>query len=572
MTFKKDYINYLLHSVINSPNYKFYENYRLKKLADTVISIDDVMKLTYIIGKTSGLEPLFKYLLYISDKIDKAQITIFNLKDNFEYDKQNIINICENILNYKSDNVQNFIEDIESAELSENEINLENNQEISLPQDDSDYTEESDNNISEFTEINEQNLESIEVESNEETDIDEIEENESIYENKSNLELIENQTNESFEEEVFELDKISEYIENSSSQAAENDIKESESSDDNELNIEIKMPSSVVKDEEQLREESLTNEAYYKFENKFFEEVKILEKLLSVVSKECIHSDSSKLNEKCIQSLSEISGITSELANLSRQLSFDLIADIFFTMNLYITKSITNSNILNNERIKLFDSSLALVNSLLKGEDYLNYDYIVDKMEKLKNEITVSEEIQQNDFNKIKDVDVQETASFQTAENFKDDEVNFEINTLQDEQTQTYPSEIKHSQLASSVFKLKYLVKEFEKTFYNISNLQGEYKKYDALDKINELNNALKHIAKISASIKYADVLKLAEVTYVFLKYVKDYRMDMQETEIQQIIKYIIFTFKMLLTSKKPEDFNILVQHLNNPDKIFSDT
>jgi len=40
----------------------------------------------------------------------------------------------------------------------------------------------------------------------------------------------------------------------------------------------------------------------------------------------------------------------------------------------------------------LFDSSLALVNSLIKGEDYLNYDIIIDKIEKLKKQLTGAEE------------------------------------------------------------------------------------------------------------------------------------------------------------------------------------
>jgi ribonuclease HIII len=79
-------------------------------------------------------------------------------------------------------------------------------------------------------------------------------------------------------------------------------------------------------------------------------------------------------------------------------------------------------------------------------------------------------------------------------------------------------------------------------------------------------------IAKISAAVKLYDVLKLAEVSYVFLKYLKDYRMNLFDAEIKQIINYIIFTFKMLLTDRKPEDFNILVQYLNNPVKIFADS
>jgi uncharacterized protein YpuA (DUF1002 family) len=115
-------------------------------------------------------------------------------------------------------------------------------------------------------------------------------------------------------------------------------------------------------------------------------------------------------------------------------------------------------------------------------------------------------------------------------------------------------------------------VKEFEKSFTSISSMEGEYSRFDALDKVNELNTALRLIAKISSSVKMNDVLKLAEVTYVFLKYLKDYRIDLMDPEIQQIVKYIIFTFKMLLTNRKPDDFNILVQHLNNPVKIFTDS
>jgi len=119
---------------------------------------------------------------------------------------------------------------------------------------------------------------------------------------------------------------------------------------------------------------------------------------------------------------------------------------------------------------------------------------------------------------------------------------------------------------------MKYLVKEFEKTFRVIGELSGEYSRFDALEKVDDLNNALRLIAKIASSVKLRDVLKLAEVAYVFLKYVKDYRMDLLDPEIQQIVKYIIFTFKMLLTNRKPEDFNVLVQHLNNPVKIFTDS
>ncbi len=144
MTFKKDYINYLLYTVVNSPGSEFTENYRLRKLVDNIIAIDDVMKITYVVGKTAGLELLFKYLLYISDKIDKSQVTIFNLKDNFEYDKINIIKICSKIEQYKSENVQEAIKSI-TEESTDTEAGAKK------PLDNIKITTEKDNNVTNLT-------------------------------------------------------------------------------------------------------------------------------------------------------------------------------------------------------------------------------------------------------------------------------------------------------------------------------------------------------------------------------------------------------------------------------------
>ncbi len=635
MTFKKDYINYLLYTVVNAPGSEFKENYRLSKLVDSIIAIDDVMKVTYIIGKTAGLDLLFKYLLYISDKIDKSQVTIFNLKDNFEYDKINIAKICAKINLYKSENVQEAIKEI-TEEKSDN---------IAVEKDNTTVDQKETIKIDTTEEENVSNL--VEMEEMETVESDEDS-------GDTGLTLIENAETYTGEAEVFELESISESVENSDKEeeaslvVKEEEIiseeeklsdedkisdedklpdevnipdldkdeineKQSELTDEisgsgegeftpdeieesehiiedietetegtielneiyndlPELEIEVHKPLGTSQEDDHVKEEAITNEAYYTFETRFFEEVKILEKLLATVNRDCMTDEPGKLSEKCLQCLTEIMGITSELSNLSRQLSFDLTADIFLTMNIYFTKSISQPELLTDERIKLLDSSLALVNSLIKGEDYLNYDTIVDKIEKLKSDISTEREKEI--------VPVSEESAGEPA--VKEEELPEVKIEEQQRVEQQFPEEVykpiiekpalKKSQMESAVFRLKYLVKEFEKSFVSIGNLKGEYSKIEALEKISELNNALRLIARIAAAIKNNDVLKLAEVTYVFLKYVKDYRMDMQEPEVQQIIKYIIFTFKMLLTDRKPEDFNVLVQHLNNPVKIFADS
>lgn len=585
MTFKKDYINYLLYTVVNSPGSEFRDNYRLGKLVDTIMSMDDVMKVTYLTGKTAGLEGLFKYLLYISDKIDKSQVTIFNLKDNFDYDIKNLSKICERISSHKSENVQAAIDNIEE---NADETGT-NGQEVDEPvltettrfisggginNDDEpsgeDFTEEEpENEDGKLTLIenreNSTEAEVFELKSMNELEepvLDEVNTNDNLIDNPEDEEVdeIAEDEQEQQQEQVFELNELEEDADENDEQtetSVTESIKTSESLP--EIEIEVHKPSNS-QEQEHVKEEAITNEAYYKFETRFFEEVKILEKLFVSVDKDCRTDEAGKLSEKCLQSLTEIIEITSELSSLSRQLSFDLIADIFLTMNLYFTKAISMPEILTGERIKLLDASLALVNSLIKGEDYLNYDSIVDKIEKLKKDISGEKEEKYTP-EPVKEETEQEFAdSFNNAANEQENPVIIK------------KPQVKQSQMDSAVFKLKYLVKEFEKSFINIGALKGEYSKFDALEKIGELNNALRMIAKISAIVKLNDVLKLAEVTYVFLKYVKDYRMDLMEPEIKQIVKYIIFTFKMLLTNRKPEDFNVLVQHLNNPVKIFADS
>ncbi len=581
MTFKKDYINYLLYSVMIGNN-EFRHNKRIQGIVEKIRSTDDVIRITYVVGKTAGLELLFKYLLYISDKIDKSQITVFSLKDNFEHDVHNLTKVFTKIVEYKSDGHTKKIESIEvpkDKEISKDRIKIDT------------------------------------TGSEERRDAEEIPEEEIIEdENAPSLTLIENSGDGKTEAEVFELSEINEDIEttvNENKAGEEDTTTEEEVTEDTEvteeeeeifridnideevekpektedvsktaakseeippLEIEVRKPArNYDEPEEIVKEEAVTNEAYYAFESKFFEEVKILEKLFRVVEKDCKAAKSGKLSEKCLQSLTVIIEITSELSNQSRQLAFDLIADIFLTMNLYFTKAINSPELITEERIKLLNSSLALVNSLIKGEDYLNYDVIVDKIEILKNEMQrpVEEVVEEEVAVEIhKNVSEEE----EIAESSPGEEIVQETAAAEESRDLIDEHGDKQADLESVNFKMRYLIKEFEKSFNSIGSIKGEYKKFDALDKIDELNNALRLIAKISATVKMKDVLKLAEVSYVFLKYLKDYRMDFLDAEIQQIIKYIIFTFKMLLTDRKPEDFNVLVQYLNNPVKIFTDS
>lgn len=620
MKFKKDYINFLLHKTVHGPYGEFKDDPLIKSIADKIISVEDTGKVTFLVGKTEGLESLFKYLLYISDKIDKSQISIFNLKDNIEYDSGNLRKICEGIRDYKTGKeVEKFVEipadkqdarhtikidisereseiakvDLQKKELAEQEEEVQDEQDTGMTLIENPDDKSGEVEVFELDSIS-KTVEESDLIREPETDVKQAEETGDEYEDTKEIEIeetafsdkyIEEQESETAEPETTEEETITVQKEISDiefspvelesekhEEAAEDEIeaesvKEIEAKDLSEPEIEIEVRKPVSYDllqgeGEPAKEESVPNEAYYKFETKFFEEVKILEKLLATVDKEFKDNDLAQLSEKSLQSLTAIIEITSELSNLARQLMFDLIADVFLTMNIYFTKVISTPNIFESEKNKLFDSSLALVNSLIKGEDYLNYDVIIEKIEKLKKQLSGVEE---------EKFEEKHGAELPPEEVVEEKAAATETKIAEPEQPEPEIPKPSGPEFDSAQFKLKYLVKEFEKSFVSISSAKGEYSRFEALEKIGELNNALRLIAKISSSIEEHDVLKLAEVTYVFLKYLKDYRIDLLDAEIQQIVKYIIFTFKMLLTNRKPDDFNILVQHLNNPVKIFTD-
>ena len=626
MSFKNNYLNYTLTSLLEAEPFTLPEYFYVRKILERIITSDNIIKTIFLVGKTEGLEQLFKYLIYISDKIDKSHVSIFNFKDNFDYDILNLRKICGGIKTASkvperesdTSKLEEEVPDrIESAEETVFSESIEEHNESKIRVD-----------------IEEKVPEEILEQGHEESE-KELPANEQIEEDSS-LTLLENTEDASEDKEVFELSEISEsidYIEDIPEEAYEEtntvdeqvgeldesapDVTDTELTEGTSLDeiliekdeLEQGLETAALQDERsieqerlqpdstkasephkevsavpdvpmeissfsesetQSREEAVANEVYYKFENRFFEDIKILEKLFNYIDRDIKSRKSVKLSEGSLQRYTEIIEISSELANLTRQLAFDLIADIFLTINLFFTKAIRKPLLVTPLRIKLLCSSLELVNSLIKGENYLNYDKVVKEIEQLKQDLAEKAEPKKSVSMILpgkKEPEVQkETVVEAEVPNIPPDK---DCNVISEPMESVEELDIS-VQDETIIFKLKYLVKQFERSFLSINEITGEYRKYDALEKIDELNNSLRMIAKISSSAKFFDTLKLSEVSYVFLKYLKDYRMDLQDAEIQQILKYIIFTFKMLLTQRKPEDFNVLVQYLNNPVKIFT--
>jgi len=645
MSFKKDYINYLLYSVGQSFSFHDPEQARVKKVLDHIIATDDLVKAAFVIGKTAGLETLFKYLLYISDKIDKSQISISNLKDNFDYDMNNLRKICQRIQAYRSPVVIQKIGELEIAgqppehdagepaamQTNQSELQTTDQGELEAPEieaaakdeeiisqpRDSDYEEEAQTDLDAEEdqvileqpaelqvppegvpreEISEGQSELTLIETGSEDAAAEVFEHTPDFEELQDVKLEKEEESEDTseklpdsysegihpEQEVLSAEKMDQELPVQNESVDLSPEAQSKPPEEPEIEIEIRTPDQR---QEVLADEPLSNERYFKFETKFREEVKILEKIFLSIYNDTKAEQISKLTGRLRKGFRQAIEITDELSNLTRELSFDLTADIFLTINLFFKKALGVPTVVTPERLELLNSSLVLVRNLIEGANYLNYDTIVDKIEQLKNEMLKPAKQDQAAVGGKAHTDIGDMESKVPPESGvqskqREGKIETKGEPIPAESTVTYTSREgstgaypqKSSPSESVRFKMRWIVKDFEKVFDSLSRLTGEYSKFEALERCEELINYLRLMAKLAHTVRAAEICRLAEVAYVFLKYVKDYRMDLLEPEIQQVVKYIIFSFKMLLMNRKPEDFEVLVEYLNNPVKIFTDS
>ena len=63
---------------------------------------------------------------------------------------------------------------------------------------------------------------------------------------------------------------------------------------------------------------------------------------------------------------------------------------------------------------------------------------------------------------------------------------------------------------------------------------------------------------------------QLSEASYIFLKFLQNYRINPATDESKEIFGYIIHNMKSIIMNKTVEDLDLFISYLNDPVKIFS--
>lgn len=227
------------------------------------------------------------------------------------------------------------------------------------------------------------------------------------------------------------------------------------------------------------------------------------------------------------------------LAEYSGKMSFEIITSIYALMNS--TFSIYGKTV-GSEIVALFLDSINLVESLIKGEDFAGYDNVMKSLDVLKRTL----------------IDARREES----------KIESKIETEELEDSQLPERELDTNERQKMAL-IKQNIIEIENVFKSIEDIKGKYQAYEALRRLSHTFTHLKELVNVANSLEIRKLAQLAEASYIFVKFVQNYRMDPFENEIAEVFKYIIYNFKLIFLDKPTKDIDLLISYLNDPVKIF---
>ena len=229
----------------------------------------------------------------------------------------------------------------------------------------------------------------------------------------------------------------------------------------------------------------------------------------------------------------------------SRKMSFDVIAGLYEAIKLSFKSAIAKEFEVDKESAQLFRDAILLIESLIKGYDYEDYDKVIKGLDIMRK--SISEKKQEKRKIKVlreKKIEIEEQIS----------------------------SKYKDESSREQLIKLKHNILEVEKTFNSLESIKGEYQVYEALRRLSSIFPHLKDIVSISKHLEQEKIAQLSEASYIFIKFLQNYRLDPFNKDAREILKYIIYNFKLIYLDKPTKDLDLLISYLNNPVKIFEQT
>jgi hypothetical protein len=375
--------------------------------------------------------------------------------------------------------------------------------------------------VKDITEKSTENLYEEKEFAKEETNNKEIVTEETISQEIVNEEIIlEENIPEEFVSEKVETEEI----------INEEPVQESINEEEKEAEIIVHKEHEETNEEEEIVE--VENSIYMQYETELmtrnaaliggFDELRNLKK------------EHDNFEEKRDEILTQIIEDSTQMEEYSKKMSFEVITSIYNVMNLTFTYY---GKTVGEEILNLFQNSINLIENLIKGEEFIGFDNVIKSLEALKHTLLDSK---------------------------KEEAIKEEEKPTIHETVKQYDTS-ERQKLAT----VKQNILDIESVFMSLDDIKGKFQAYEALRRLSHTFAHLKELVSTANTLEIRKLAQLAEASYIFIKFVQNYRMDPFESEISEVFKYIIYNFKLIFLDKPTKDIDLLISYLNDPVKIF---
>ncbi len=619
----KEYFKFVISKVEN--DFNIYQGSKELSKALYILGIlknsDNLLKDIYLISRIKNLKNFGNYLLFIYKKADSGEIKFDNLLDNLSTDRESIE---DELINYfKIDSPENQIqEDIKIStgkEITEKDIPLKGKilierkfkveeldeelvtEEFNETDTGNKYETVSGRNYLELVQKGEKKEEKAFVLPDKEEEISRTEIEEEVFslptgkesqkisgpDFKDNAELKDEEENEFIESvdigQKEEIPVSTEEIDNELTQEektfsepgilqeneeADTEIKSEEIINEQEPLIikeeetvtasppiethedikeeisKVEIEETVNKDDSKTEHEvdqSVANTVYMKYETELTEKNSLIKSDLDELLLLLLEENSEDRNT-IIKRIIENSYYLEEY---SREMSFEIITSIYDAVKMsFMSINDANGLILDEDLIILFRDAIKLIEGLIKGDEVQDLNTTIKAIEEIRNGL------------------MEKSKQRETQEKLNKEKVQIERHL-----TEKYTDVNQRHKL----LVMKDEVLEIENIFKSLETIKGKYQAYDALRTLSHTFSRLKEIAKIANNLEMRKMSQLTEASYIFIKFIQNYRMDPLDAEIKEIFKYIIYNFKLIYLDKPTKDIDVFISYLNDPIKIFAD-
>jgi len=595
---KTDYLKFIFHKAkIDLTRYNISNSDKelIDKLFGKLICSDNLLRDLFILSHVKELKSIGKYFIFILKKIEDNVINFENLSQNIDTDTEYL---GSELLNYLSNpklrkslefsyiedistiSEDNFFEEYEKSEeeiitegiYSRNKENSETEEEPEVSTFKKNYLEliqsetEEEEVVYELPKTSNEKLEEsvyeLPAEKVQNTDTPDTELTASSEEqNTSKEETILEGTEDIIQDKISEPDGIQHKI------TDETLFENTEVSDDREESKTEETQGQKIQLSEEIREElnlfekeqkdidevenelpeleetelQPTNAAFVEYETEINEKNNQLDKELDIMIYLVNANPGDEEERNSI--IRNIIDISVHLENISRKMSLEIISNIYQTMTLSFEKISDGKYDMAESTLNLFKKGLSLVLSLIKGDDYFGYKDILKSIENIRNALIEEKEKRKLYLKQLK-----------------------EKQELENQLHQKYPDDTQKVKLGM----IKQLVKDAETKLYSIDKITGEYQTYEALRSLSGSLNNFKEIVMLSKELDLKKMVQLSEASYIFIKFLQNYRINPVTIETKEIFGYIIYNLKSLVMGREAEDIDVFISYLNDPVRIYS--